>query len=200
MLETQILIRCGLFDSFELTRPELLWRLAFLSKKGGRRDTGGQELLLLGGAEPDEAAVVVPRLPEYPLRERLELEMEHFGFTATAHPLALHDYGHLRGLITAERIARFRGRRVRIVGRPISRKRIRTGKGAMMFLSLDDRSAAFEVVIFADCYKRYATAARGEGPFVVVARVQEEHGVFTLVCEEIRELGSAGQQRRGKSA
>ncbi len=75
---------------------------------------------------------------------------------------------------------------MRIIGRPISRKRIRTGKNeAMMFLSLDDRTAAFEVVIFPDCYRRVAPVAMSRGPMLVAGRVADESGVCTVICERL---------------
>jgi len=78
---------------------------------------------------------------------------------------------------------------VRIAGRPISRKRIATGKsGAVMFLSLDDLTGAFEVVIFPGCYRRYAALALGQGPFIITGRVAGEYGVFTVICEKIELL------------
>ena len=197
-LETEILILCGLFDSFELTRPELLWRLASLCNKGKRNNGNGagQEFLPLGATGLTEDRSVDPRLPEYPLNKRLALEYEHFGFTVTAHPLALlRQAGPFRGVISAIQVPEYKGRRVQLIGRPISRKRIMTDKGAMMFLSLDDLTAPFEVVIFADCYKRYAAVAMGPGPFLVSAKVQNEHGVFTLVCDRL--ATAAGYERAG---
>jgi DNA polymerase III alpha subunit len=193
-LETQILIRCGVFDSFELTRPELLWRLAFLYNKG-KKTAGGnscQGLLPLGNSGCGADRTVVPRLPEYSRAERLALEYEHFGFTASEHPLSLLGRKQIApGLITAIQIPECRGRRVRLIGRSISRKRIMTDRGAMMFLSLDDLTAPFEVVIFADCYKRYAAVATGPGPFLVTGKVHDEHGVCTLVCEKLQRLENA---------
>lgn len=191
-LETQTLVRCGVFDSFELTRPELLFRLEFLFGKGSGKNGNGdrsQAALLFAGTETDIARSVVPRLTEYPRSERLRIEREVFGFTVTEHPLALLDRRNtLTGLVAAVRIPEYEGRRIRIVGRPISRKRIMTGKGAMMFLSLDDTSAPFEVAIFADCYRHCAGVAMGPGPFLVTAKVKKEHGVHTLVCERLQRL------------
>lgn len=187
------LVRCGVFDCLELTRPELLWRLEYLFSHGKRLEgEGGGGLFAVDVADsrPD-ARQVVPRLCEYSRRRRLLLEQELFGFTVSEHPLALLEEELARpGLITASRIGEFRGRRVRIIGRPISRKRIRTGKNeAMMFLSLDDRTAAFEVVIFPNCYRRVAPLAMSRGPMLVTGRVADESGVCTVICERLEPVG-----------
>jgi len=183
------LVRCGAFDCFELTRPELLWRMEYLFSHGKRLEGGdGGNLFAVETFGSEQAArEAVPRLPEYGRSRRLLLEQELFGFTVSEHPLALLEDELCRpGLITASRIGEFRGRRVRIIGRPISRKRIRTGKKeAMMFLSLDDRTAAFEVVIFPNCYRRVATLAMSREPMLVVGRVADESGVCTIVCERL---------------
>jgi len=192
--ETQNLIRCGAFDSFELTRPELLWRLEFLFKSGRRRvfAKGADRASLFPSApELSSARHVVPRLPEYTRIERLRTEQELLGFTVSQHPLALYqaELSAASGFVSARDIPSHEGRRVRIAGRPISRKRIATGKsGAMMFLSLDDLTGAFEVVIFPGCYRRYAALALGQGPFIITGRVTGEYGVYTVICEKIELL------------
>ena len=193
-LEMQNLIRCGAFDSFELTRPELLWRLEFLFDSGHRKDSessADRDSLFPSGCDLSPARHVVPRLPEYTRIERLRTERELFGFTVSEHPLALYEaaLAATPGLVSARDIPSHKGRRVRIVGRPISHKRIATKKsGAMMFLSLDDFTGLFEVVIFPDCYRRYGALALGEGPFIITGRVAGEYGVFTVICEKIELL------------
>ncbi len=187
------LVRCGAFDCLELTRPELLWRLEYLFSHGkplmggGGGDLFAPDVLDVAGSEQADRQAAVPRLPEYGRRRRLLLERELFGFTVSEHPLALLEEELGRpGLITASRIGEFRGQRVRLIGRPISRKRIRTARhGAMMFLSMDDRTAAFEVVIFPDCYRRVAPLAMSREPLLVTGRVADESGVCTIVCERL---------------
>ncbi len=187
--EAQTLIRCGVFDSFELTRPELLWRLELLFERGKLKaaaDSGCGALAL--GVESGECGRrVAPRLPEYPRVERLRLEREIFGFTVSEHPLALGGRfpPPLPGLVRAAELRDHAGRNVRLLGRPIAWKRIRTGSGAMMFLSLDDPTAAFEVVIFPRCYKQCGALALGPGPFLVSGRASEEYGVVTVTAERL---------------
>ncbi len=194
------LLRGGAFDGFELTRPELLWRLEYLFHRGRRKEPPGQganRSLFGSDSGLDEERRVIPRLPEYSRRTRLQLERELFGFTVSAHPLALHEE-ELRlvgALVDSTALAAHAGRRVRLAGRPIARKRIMTRHGAMLFLSLDDLHGTFEAVLFPDCYRRCGATALGAGPFVVGGRVQEEFGVCTLVCDELEELERAAAGR-----
>ena len=91
--ELELLVRGGACDGFELTRPELLWRLACRFGAGGgsphpalaaTRGTEGEMFPGSGGLDH-----LVPRLPEYGLRERCLMEQEIFGFMVTRHPLEL---------------------------------------------------------------------------------------------------------------
>ncbi|MEA2062504.1 MAG: DNA polymerase III subunit alpha, partial [Gemmatimonadota bacterium] len=210
LAEVQTLIRCGAFDCFELTRPELLWRLEFLfarragqnpGEKNGGDSAGGGSASLFPGLDPSAAAAmeqVVPRLPEYSFRTRLGLEHEILGFTVSAHPLAIAGTrrpGTGNGgppLVAARELQARRGQRVRIIGRPIARKRIRTSKNqSMMFLSLDDPGGTFEVVIFPGCYRRYAIVAIRPGPLLVTGKVVSEYGVFTIVADRLESWQAA---------
>jgi error-prone DNA polymerase len=95
--ELELLVRGGACDGFELTRPELLWRLACRSgsahplhptlAKGGHGKSAGAGADLFPGAGGLDH--LVPRLPEYGLAERCGMEEEIFGFTVTRHPLEL---------------------------------------------------------------------------------------------------------------
>jgi len=95
--ELELLVRGGACDGFELTRPELLWRLACRSgsahplhptlAKGDHGKSAGAGADLFPGAGGLDH--LVPRLPEYGLAERCGMEEEIFGFMVTRHPLEL---------------------------------------------------------------------------------------------------------------
>ena len=103
--ELELLVRGGACDGFELARPELLWRLACRFRatphpvplpQGARADRahprprgegaggGWTPDLFPGSGGLDH---LVPRLPEYSLRERCRMEEDLFGFMVTRHPL-----------------------------------------------------------------------------------------------------------------
>ncbi|HWR96794.1 MAG TPA: DNA polymerase III subunit alpha, partial [Candidatus Methanoperedens sp.] len=215
--DLELLVRGGACDGFELTRPELLWRLACRGRTGGdqprpyaghgqcldedqlRPCSGhGQGADLFPGAGGLDH--LVPRLPEYPLAERCRMEEEIFGFPVTRHPLELiADNGAQRQdpeactglpLITAADMPRHAGRRVRMRGLAISYKRIPTKAGTWMkFLSLEDLTGTFEAVLFPDAYVRHAEVALGTGPFALAGRVEIDHGVPSLTVACIAALG-----------
>ncbi|MHB8834444.1 MAG: DNA polymerase III subunit alpha [Candidatus Methylomirabilia bacterium] len=183
--ELELLVRGGACDSFELTRPELLWRLACRF-----RADGGEGEMFPGSGGLDH---LVPRLPEYDLRERCRLEEEIFGFMVTRHPLEFmagepgQPSPRTRPpLITAADMTRHAGRRVRMRGLAISYKRIPTKAGTWMkFLSLEDLTGTFEAVLFPDAYARCAEATLGTGPLLVEGRVERDHGVPSLTVTSV---------------
>jgi DNA-directed DNA polymerase III PolC len=192
--EVEILIRCGACDGFELTRPEMLWRLACRTTPSPRRRGEGR------GERPRSRSpdlfpnaggldALVPRLPEYSLEERCRIEEETFGFTVSRHPLDLLPPGLSRGMTPARDMAKKIGRRVRMLGRAIAFKRVPVGKKErrewMKFLSLEDMTGTFEAILFPKCYRRYARQTLTSGPYLLTGRVEEDHGVCSLNVERL---------------
>ncbi len=183
--EVEILIRCGACDGFELTRPEMLWRLACRRTPPSRRPD-----LFPNAGHLDS---LVPRLPEYSLRERCRLEEEIFGFSVTRHPIELLSPDLHRGVVPAREMAKKIGRPVRMLGQAIAWKRVPVRKGAgrewMKFLSLEDLTGTFEATLFPRCYRRYAEKTLTAGPYLLSGRIEEEHGVCSLNVDGLKVVG-----------
>jgi DNA-directed DNA polymerase III PolC len=196
--ELETLIRCGGCDGFELTRPEMLWRLACRPARpphyspsprprGEGRGEGPGDLDLFpnaGGLDD-----LVPRLPEYPLEERCRIEEEVFGFPVSRHPLELLPPHLFRGVTSARDMAGMAGRRIRMLGRAIACKRVPVRKRGqrewMKFLSLEDLTGTFEAILFPKCYRRYAEHTLTAGPYLLNGRVEEDHGVCSLNVDRL---------------
>ena len=173
--EIETLIRCGGCDGFELTRPEMLWRLACRCEQPEESD-----LFPNAGGLDD----LVPRLPEYPLEERCRIEEEIFGFPVSRHPLELLPPRLFHGVTSAREMAGKGGRKIRMLGRAIAYKRVPVEKRGrrewMKFLSLEDLTGTFEAILFPKCYRRYAEHTLTAGPYLLSGRVEEDHGVCSL--------------------
>jgi DNA-directed DNA polymerase III PolC len=198
--EVETLVRCGACDGFELTRPEMLWRLACrfsrpphpgpLPLKGAREKRVRDLDLFPNAGGLDD---LVPRLPEYPLEERCRIEEEIFGFSVSRHPLELLSPRLFRGVTSAREMAGKVGERVRMLGRAIACKRVpvkkRAGREWMKFLSLEDLTGTFEAILFPRCYRRYAEQTLTAGPYLLSGRVEEDHGVCSLNVEKLEVAG-----------
>ncbi len=193
--EAKILIRSGAFDSFELSRPELLWKLeTHLSLKAGRRserEKVGQK----AHCDPFHTITlkedrIVPRIPEFTLQEKLEAEMELFEFTVSAHPITLYR-NKLNGqkFVSSVDVPRYKGRTVRIIGWLDVVKRTITSKGEYMkFVTFEDERGIIEGTLFPASYKRYGHLLSGRGPYIVTGKVEEEAGFYTLTITSLRHL------------
>jgi DNA-directed DNA polymerase III PolC len=203
--EVETLIRCGACDGFELTRPEMLWRLACRypsprpSPLGGERGKGegpGERDLFPNAGGLD---ALVPRLPEYSLEERCRIEEEIFGFTVSRHPLELLPPGLSRGVVFARDMGRQVGRRVRMLGRAIAYKRVpvrrKKHREWMKFLSLEDLTGTFEATLFPRCYRRCAGKTLTAGPYLLTGRIEEDHGVCSLNVGDLEVVGRPDESR-----
>ncbi len=177
--ELENLVRCGACDALGRSRPELLWHLVSLGKGDGRREAG-----LVDGGLP-----AVPTLADYTLREKCSAELELLGFTVSAHPLALFAGRFPPETVAADRMTGWRGRRVKMAGWPVAYKRISTKKGEVMkFLSCEDLTGTFEVVLFPRVYRRFARVTVSPGPYLIEGKVGEEQGVCSLVAERLERV------------
>jgi len=70
------------------------------------------------------------------------------------------------------------------------------GRKAMKFMSMEDLSGTFEVVLFPQAYERLAHLTVYAGPFVVSGTVEEQFDTYTVNATGLRLLTLAGDQQR----
>jgi len=186
--ELENLVRCGAADGLEQCRPRSMWQLeALLSERHHERVAAG--LFADNGAPLATPAGV----RDYSLAQRLRHESDVLGFAVTAHPLAPTRASlHRRGVIHAIDLPQCEGQVVAVAGRVISSKHTTTEKGEdMLFLTLEDETAAFEVVFFPAAYRRLRQRiARGRG-FLVTGKVQNDDGAYAVAAEKTEPLADA---------
>jgi DNA polymerase III alpha subunit len=187
------LILAGAADCFELTRPELLWRLELtydLLKGDGPPEGPLGESLLTREIQAKWRAGMIPRLPDYSKAEKIRLETELLDFTISVHPLTLFEKAsRRRDVVTSRELLRRDGKVATLIGWLISRKRIGTKDGKlMMFLSFEDLSGTFEVVLFPDAYQRLGGVINGRGPYFITGRVSCEYDSPTVTAAKIKKV------------
>jgi DNA polymerase III alpha subunit len=184
--EMEQLVRAGAFASLGMTRPELLWRL-YLMDKEARRAGGPRRKPLFPEFPKVEGYPAVPELPEYPPERQLALEVETIGYNTGRHPLqAFQHLYRSMGLTEAAGLKAMKGKRVKLLGWLIASKKVDTRNGAFMeFLSLEDLTETFEVVLFPATYQRYGAIIRDRGPYVISGKVLEESGCYTITAERV---------------
>jgi DNA polymerase III alpha subunit len=218
--EAENLIACGAFDAYEFSRPELLCKLHLLRRSSPIRRFADSPPLPFPPAH-----TIIPRIPDYDEEMKRALEHKTLGVYASCHPLALFakdigpsgfanaptrqladsrarrsfsEGGPVRRLeyIRADELAQHAGGRVELLGWLVCMKRVRTAKGEYMrFITMEDMTDLFEVVLFPRCYQRYGHLLNTPGPFVVSGRAENDSGAIVIKASRLRLLDT----RRGRS-
>ncbi|MBO8163691.1 MAG: DNA polymerase III subunit alpha [Brevibacillus sp.] len=193
------LISCGALDSLPGHRAQLLVVLDEALEKGAARRSmraGGQiDLFSLEGTDVTEAGDRQPgegidpsRYPEVPpfsRNQQLKEERELLGVYLSGHPL--DDYPHLTNRQGVQQISRLpelaKNQTVKVVGMIVDVKRIQTKKGEpMAFLTLEDRTAPVEVVVFPQVFAAHLELLEKERLVVLEARVDVQDDTVKLLA------------------
>jgi DNA polymerase-3 subunit alpha len=167
VLET--LIKSGAFDSLGGTRRAML---AFLpeamrmAEQHYRDQLKGQTDLfggMFGGALGSSTESMMPDLPEFPEKDRLQLEKETLGLYLTGHPLDEYKQ-EIEGLpnrmpladLAEDEHTKYKKQAVMLAGLVSSIRTQNTDNGKRAFVQLDDNTAYYEALIFTDTYAQYA--------------------------------------------
>jgi DNA polymerase III alpha subunit len=119
-------------------------------------------------------------------------EFEVLGFLRNHHPLALwtasiaarKPSGPPR--IMACDIPRNVGKRVTLIGWPVTQKEVMTSGGLIMdFVSLEDETALYETVFFPEAYARYRHLLLDQRPLVVHGLVTEDQGALSVEVQAL---------------
>ena len=212
------LIKCGALDEFGYNRREklavsktILDDLEYERRRGGG---AGQISLFDMGADDRSLDIAVPKLEDFSLIEKLNMEKEVAGMYLTGHPL--DEYAAFSDSVHADRISdildpeneRYRDRsRVRLVA-GVSRNKTQITKNNQMmaFVQAEDRSGACEVIIFPNVLEASnealyvgsvveiegtVSAKEGEEPRVIAERI-----TALPPADELKTAVSARQEER----
>jgi DNA polymerase III alpha subunit len=197
--EIHRLIDVGCFDAFDLTRPQAKWKTEMTIRGWGSRSRTSTLFPPGPWRELEAAERPVPALPEYSAAERREREWDLLGVSIHHHPVEFwrDEVQAIRGrrrpgapAILAADLARHRGRRVTLIGYLTTTKRVRTKHAEpMMFLTLEDETALYDVVLFPRAYQRYGGLLGSSVPFVVIGRIEDDPHPSSVTAERLERLG-----------
>jgi DNA polymerase III alpha subunit len=149
------------------------------------REGEGLGLEMPGPVQSREAAV--PGLPALETSRLWKDEWEIMGFTCREHPLAaLRDDLQKSGVAFSTEIPKNDGRFIRLAGVIAAGRRINTEGGELMqFLTFDDETGVFEVVLFPNVYRKTRFLLDGPGPYIVEGRVENQYGALTVTASRL---------------
>ncbi|MFN3534569.1 MAG: DNA polymerase III subunit alpha, partial [Desulfatiglandales bacterium] len=159
-----------------------------LSKNGSIRDTMWEALLKFRAKDKFfESKRNIHFFPDQTLLEKAKIEVQAFGYPISLHPLELFNI-KLPGLIKSNQLHKYVGKEISIVGWWISHKFIHTiHREEMLFITFEDQSGLFEVVVFPDTYKRFSRILDYTPyPYLIKGKVDEDRGA---ICVELRHIG-----------
>jgi DNA polymerase III alpha subunit len=77
-----------------------------------------------------------------------------------------------------------------LIGYLTTTKRVRTKHAEpMMFLTLEDETALYDVVLFPRAYQRYGGLLGSSVPFVVIGRIEDDPHPSSVTAERLERLG-----------
>jgi DNA polymerase-3 subunit alpha len=175
-----LLIRVGAFRFLKKPKSALLWEMQ-LYFKGTKNAPPGQVLF--------QAPLRKYRLPDFvfsPLEDAYD-EYELLGFPISMSPFDLLKT-RFRGDIVAAELMEHLGRKVRMVGRLVNYKNVRTQRKELMRFGtfIDVEGRFFDSVHFPNSLRNYPF--RGYGIYLILGKVVAEFGFPSLEVEKMAPL------------
>ena len=202
----EALIRSGAFDRLGPTRASTaatLTRAMQAAEQHSRDTVAGQDDLFGGAAGASDGGESFVETPEWPEHERLRGEKETLGVYLTGHPITRFESELAE--ITTGRLAALDasvGQGVVVAGLVVGLRVTNSRNGRMAIISLDDRSARVDAVVYAEAYQKYRELLVRDHLLVVEGEVAADDwsGANSITAERIYGLEDARARRAKRIA
>ncbi|MCX6233567.1 MAG: DNA polymerase III subunit alpha [Bacteroidetes bacterium] len=175
-----LLIRTGAFHFTGMTKAQLLWEAHLFFGKHINTDINHQ--LFHSPAKN----YTLPQLEQTRIEDAYD-EIEIIGFPVTLSYFDLLET-NFRGEVTALDMLSHTGKKVRMVGRLVTIKYVKTVRKELMHFGtfLDIHGEFYDTVHFPDSLKNYPF--RGSGVYLILGTITEEFGYPSLTAEKMAKL------------
>lgn len=175
-----ILIRLGAFRFSGKTKAELLWEVHMLISRPVQVAQTRPMFL------PEERKYRLPQFVQLPLTDAYD-EIELLGFPITLTPFDMLETG-FRGEVFAKNMMNYVGRKMRMLGRLVTIKYVRTTRNEIMHFGtfIDVHGEFFDTVHFPPSLKQYPF--RGDGVYLLLGVIVEEFGFPSLEIEKMAKM------------
>ncbi len=201
ILET--LIRAGAFDKLGTNRRSLmegLPEIVRIASQQHRDDDVGQNDLFGGSIAVEQDEKITPHLEEWDEKVRLRYEKDAIGLYITGHPINAYqeEVEQLRSR-TLKQMAEDDGRTryskkpVTLVGLVSAIRTQTTDRGKRAFVTLDDKTAYYEIFIFSNVYEEFESLIKKEEVLVVEGSLNSDYatGAVRLRIEALHDMEGA---------
>lgn len=175
-----LLIRAGAFDFLEMPRADLLWQMHMLLHKG-KETVSGQRLF-----PAQLRKYTLPKFERNPIEEAYD-DIELIGFPVGCSLFDLLET-RFRGEIGSRQMLDNVGRKVRMLGRLVDIKYVRTVRKEVMNLSsfIDAEGEFFDAVHFPASLKQYPF--KGDGIYLILGTITQEFGHPSIEVEKMAKM------------
>jgi len=200
------LIKCGAFDSTQVSRARMIGALdeAMKSGQAHQRDQSSNQIDIFamlgtatqGASKPGD---VYPQVNEWSAQEALVFEKEALGFYITGHPLDKFERALKKiasGTIAALKEKAQAGE-VKIGG-VVSALRLRNTKKGDRYgsFNLEDKTGFIEVITWPDTYKKCAELIGADDPIFVKGRLEVGEERIQIIAGEVTPLAEAAKNQK----
>ena len=179
--QLKILIRIGAFRFTMRSKSDLLWHAHMLLSDFQGKDPSEMALFSL-----QEKHYELPRLEQSEIADVYD-EIELLGFPVTKSSFDLLKT-KFRGEVMAKDMNRYTGKKVRMLGKLVHIKNVRTVKNDYMNFGtfLDVKGEFFDTIHFAASLRKYPF--RGDGIYLLYGKIVEEFGFTSLEVEKMAKM------------
>ena len=196
------LIKCGAMDSLGLNRAQMLYAYEMILddvSKNRKHNLVGQ-MQLFAALEPEERSIPIPKLPELPKNELMQMEKETIGLYLSGHPM--DEYRKMlkgSGVIPILRILQsfesgdgvYRDEQIVRMAGIVETVRMKTTRNnsMMAYVTLEDDTAAMELLVFSNVIAKRGELLKENTPVVVEGRLSvRDEREPQMVVNEIRAM------------
>ncbi|WP_312118104.1 DNA polymerase III subunit alpha [Brevibacillus reuszeri] len=180
---------CGALDSLPGHRSQLLLLLdEAVGKANSKRiERNANQLDLFAGEEgaaPVREPAEYPEVPPLSQTQQLKEERDLLGVYISGHPL--DQFAHVANRPEVTAISALgelpRDKTVKVFGMVTHERRIQTKKGdPMAFITIEDKTAQVEIVVFPQVYAKYAAVLGLEQMVIAEARIDHQDDTVKLL-------------------
>jgi DNA polymerase-3 subunit alpha len=201
ILET--LIRAGAFDNLGTNRHSLmegLPEIVRIANQQHRDEDVGQNDLFGGSVAVVQDEKVTPQLAEWDEKVRLRYEKDALGLYLTGHPIDAYEEEvkqlrsrSLKQMAEDDGHIKYQKKHITLVGLVSAIRTQNTDKGKRAFVTLDDKTAYYEVFVFSNVFEQYEELIQKEEVLVIEGTLNSDYvtGAVRLRIEALHDIRSA---------
>jgi DNA polymerase-3 subunit alpha len=196
----EALIRAGALDCLVASRASLMVALtqAMIAAEQATRDRAvGQNDLFAGAATAQPPVPQSVECEEWPEAERLLGEKETLGLYLTGHPIV--QFEPELSQFTTHRLAEVRpnsGRSAVVAGFVVNLRTLNSRNGRMAVITLDDRTARFEAVLYAEAFEQFREVLAKDALVIAEGEIAADDfsGRYSMTVKALYDLERARER------